>query len=164
MTFCCTVKLYSQCLHITGCNCKRSGCLKNYCECYEVSTYSCSLLLLWVFVQAKIPCSGLCRCIGCRNLPDKPENKSLMHLADAAGLQFVSLAAFSKTVGLGRHQNTAAGCSLPSAGDTGVRSCLCRTSLPTWKEVYLLSCIVWATYLIPFPAQVTFLLHQQGGI
>ena len=36
-------------------------------------------------VQAKIPCSGLCRCIGCRNLPDKPENKSLMHLADAAG-------------------------------------------------------------------------------
>ena len=35
--------------------------------------------------QAKIPCSGLCRCVGCRNLPDKPENKSLMHLADAAG-------------------------------------------------------------------------------
>ena len=29
--------------HCKGCNCKRSGCLKNYCECYEVCRVDCLL-------------------------------------------------------------------------------------------------------------------------
>jgi hypothetical protein len=42
-------------LAYAGCNCKRSGCLKNYCECYE----------------AKIACSDMCKCLGCKNLDER---------------------------------------------------------------------------------------------
>ncbi|WRX25889.1 CRC domain - like 3 [Theobroma cacao] len=37
--------------HKRGCKCKRSKCLKKYCECY----------------RAKVGCSGGCRCEGCDN-------------------------------------------------------------------------------------------------
>uniref|UniRef100_A0A0A9Z5L8 CRC domain-containing protein n=2 Tax=Lygus hesperus TaxID=30085 RepID=A0A0A9Z5L8_LYGHE len=45
--------------HNRGCNCKRSGCLKNYCECFE----------------AKIPCSKNCKCAGCKNTEMYPHGR-----------------------------------------------------------------------------------------
>ena len=43
-----------------------------------VTSYMCCLF------QAKIMCSGSCKCVGCKNFEESPERKTLMHLADAA--------------------------------------------------------------------------------
>ncbi|XP_074004836.1 tesmin [Numenius arquata] len=50
--------------HNKGCNCKRSGCLKNYCQCFE----------------AKIMCSSICKCIGCKNYEESAEEKSQLNV------------------------------------------------------------------------------------
>ncbi|OIW09275.1 hypothetical protein TanjilG_01246 [Lupinus angustifolius] len=44
--------------HKRGCNCKRSMCLKKYCECY----------------QANVGCSSGCRCEGCKNAYGRKED------------------------------------------------------------------------------------------
>uniref|UniRef100_A0A7S3A7K7 CRC domain-containing protein n=1 Tax=Rhodosorus marinus TaxID=101924 RepID=A0A7S3A7K7_9RHOD len=43
--------------HSRGCHCKRTFCLKGYCECF----------------QAGVPCSDLCKCTNCKNYENSPE-------------------------------------------------------------------------------------------
>ncbi|GAA0146203.1 hypothetical protein LIER_36273 [Lithospermum erythrorhizon] len=49
--------LSSSARHKRGCNCKKSMCLKKYCECY----------------QANVGCSDGCRCDGCQNVFGRKE-------------------------------------------------------------------------------------------
>uniref|UniRef100_H0WKW5 Protein lin-54 homolog n=1 Tax=Otolemur garnettii TaxID=30611 RepID=H0WKW5_OTOGA len=44
-----------------------------------------ALAKLYIHIyKAKIMCSSICKCIGCKNFEESPERKTLMHLADAA--------------------------------------------------------------------------------
>nr|XP_024383711.1 uncharacterized protein LOC112286236 isoform X3 [Physcomitrium patens] len=60
--------------HKRGCNCKKSLCLKKYCECY----------------QAGVGCSEGCRCEGCKNMygrkegPEEGEGKVVEHAHSAS--------------------------------------------------------------------------------